>query len=243
MTVRSEPRHRAWGPVWPHGVSEQRTTRGFFARSASQPSPSVASSSGACVSMTTSARATRSSSRSRPRGFVRSSVMPRFEVLYASQTSERSRSSAWPQNGPRRRRGSPAGGSTLMTSAPRSPRSFAAKWPGSLVRSSTRMPSKLPRMELGLLSARRRRCQGVGVGAASLVGGPTCHAMVTRRSKRSHRTAVSCHQLVEEVACGVDARMAAARVALDRHTLAAKRPRPRHRSASTVREIESTLWA
>src|SRR5207244_10413523 len=48
--------------------------------------------------------------------------------------------------GGRRRAGSPAGGSTLTTSAPRSPRSFPARNPGSPVRSSTRVPSSMPRV-------------------------------------------------------------------------------------------------
>src|SRR5207244_6763753 len=131
----------------------------FRAWSVSQPRPRAARLPGASLSRSTSARSASASSSSRPRDRSTASVMPRFEVLSASQRSERSASAVPPQKGGRRRAGSPSGGSTFTTSAPRSPRTLPARKPGSCVRSRMRMPERALLNRRRTLAARRARCQ------------------------------------------------------------------------------------
>ena len=171
MTVRSEPRQPACGPVWPNGVSEHRI-EARVARVQRRPSRGRARRA-------RPARRSRARRRRAPRGAgtdrgraaaSRSSVMPRLDALSASH-SERAL-------GIRRRRprtaaaaapDRPPGGSTLTTSAPSSPSSMPARKPGSPVRSRTRMPCKVPRMPgARLVAAAARGCQAIaGVGIRS----------------------------------------------------------------------------
>ena len=123
-TVSSSAANSAYGPVWPNGVIARVTSRGYEARSdvASRPRVAATDSRRSCTS--TSAQASSRSSSVRADG--RSRVMPRLLRLSARNIPLRSGSGVPAGNGPRRRAGSPSGDSTLTTSAPASPISFAA---------------------------------------------------------------------------------------------------------------------
>ena len=84
---------------------------------------------------------------STPFSFVRSSVTPCFPALRYSNIPERLGSGTSPGNGPQPRRGSPDGGSILMTSAPRSTSSFVQYGPAmSPAISTTCKPANAPVM-------------------------------------------------------------------------------------------------
>src|SRR5439155_16271672 len=74
----------------------------------------------------------------RPRASSRSIAAPRLLALRNRNASERSGAATLPANGGRIRPGSPPGGSTLTTSAPRSARMRPASAPRRSVRSTTR---------------------------------------------------------------------------------------------------------
>ena len=79
---------------------------------------------------------------SRPRGFFKSSTMPRLLRLLVRKIAPMRSSTG---GGPAPRTASPPGDSTLMTSAPRSPSIWVATGPSRMVvRSTTRIPTRGP---------------------------------------------------------------------------------------------------
>src|SRR5215471_11679661 len=133
------PGSGAYGPVWPKPDTRTITSPGFRACSRSGPRPISSSVPGRKFSMNTSAPATRRNSASLAAAWRRLSTSERLLRPYvfqcrASPASRQSRS------------GSPAGGSTLTTSAPKSASCRESMLPATRRdRSSTRMPSSGPR--------------------------------------------------------------------------------------------------
>src|SRR5579884_1209871 len=124
----------------PNPVTRSITSRGFTADSASQPRPQRSITPGRKFSISTSLLATSPRSSSCPRGLERSSVIA--SLLRPSTFHH----SPWPSlRWPWVRAGSPRGCSTLITSAPWSPRIRAAKGPAkSVATSRTRTPPSAP---------------------------------------------------------------------------------------------------
>ena len=122
----------AYGPSSPQGVRLASTMPGWRAASASRLRPRSASSRRDRAARTRSAVAARSASSARsPAAAVSpaaaaASVTPRLLRLKKPKAALRSGSGWSAGNGPDRRLGSPSGSSTLMTSAPKSAKSFPA---------------------------------------------------------------------------------------------------------------------
>ncbi len=115
--------------------------RGLRAEIASYPTPSRFAAAGRMLWTKTSAVSTSRNSASRPGPLLRSSVMLRLLRLTARCIADM----PLLRRGPVSRFGSPAGDSTLITSAPMSPRIWVASGPSTLtVRSTTRTPASGP---------------------------------------------------------------------------------------------------
>jgi len=135
--VGSIPGRRAWGPVCPNVETETRIARGLRSWSVAQSSPSVVLSGPRMFSTTTSAHPTSARRTAAPSGVATSAttlrllrLMPTKKPLSPARCS------------PRRRASSPAGGSSLTTSAPRSPSSDVPYGPAIIEAiSSTRTPA------------------------------------------------------------------------------------------------------
>ena len=143
-TCSSSARQSAHGPVCPNGVIDIVTSDGCCARSDSGIRSSSAAARGARSWMNRSASPSNLSSVERPSGCERLATTLRLFVLIAANNPPMSPwSPASGRYGPRRRAGSPSGGSTLMTSAPRSASSFAVQGAATICpNSTTRMPSR-----------------------------------------------------------------------------------------------------
>ena len=115
---------------------------------------------------------------------------PRLLALRYRNGSERSGAGTSPANGGRRRPGSPAAGSTLQTSAPRSARRRPAKAPRRSVSSTTRRWASGPADGMRVLCTgnRRPRKPGAGAPARHL---ETATASPRRRWRRRTRTTAS----------------------------------------------------
>src|SRR4051794_1310046 len=121
------PNPGSWarGPVWPNPDTCTSTSPGFPLASVAWSIPQRASVPGLKFSITTSTCAVRSRTTARPRSVRRSTATDR--LLRAMAGHQRLRPSTVT---PHRRIGSPVpGGSTLITSAPRSPSSWPANGP------------------------------------------------------------------------------------------------------------------
>src|SRR2546425_12931651 len=138
MSSRSEARYWLYGPVWPNGVIDVTMSTGFCSASVVYPSPRRSRWPGEKDSIRKSASRASRCRASRPAGSSRSSVTERLPAFQAVHERLVSGPGLSPGKGPRHRAGSPAGGSTLITSAPRSARILAQRGPSSPERSSTR---------------------------------------------------------------------------------------------------------
>ena len=131
--MRSSPRSAASGPVCPNGEMRRVTSRGLRRSSISGASPAASRRPGPRSSISASAvassRASHGSVESVPSS-ARTEYLPRFSDWKASESSPS-------RPGPRPRIGEPAGGSILITVAPRSARSPPAISPAGVPASST----------------------------------------------------------------------------------------------------------
>ena len=128
ITPRSVARHRARGPSDPKGVTRTHTASGARAGSISR-APGHRG-----VLNTTSARSSSSASRGSSGPVASKQVFPAFQAAKRSDVASGPR-------GTTARRGSPPGGSTFTTSAPRSARIRPDMAAGSPARSTTRTPA------------------------------------------------------------------------------------------------------
>src|SRR5262245_52957710 len=158
--MRPNPGRSAKGPVWPKAEIRTSTSPGLTARRSSQPSPQRSSVPGRKFSVTTSACATRRLTSSWPSGTRRLQVT---DLLFRDSASHQY-DTPGPAGVPSRRRSSPGPGcSTLITSAPNSPRRVEQKGAATKVaRSTTVSPS----------SARGVGEAGSGLNVALLLGSP-----------------------------------------------------------------------
>ncbi len=150
MISRSEARRSRYGACWPKGEIDTMMRPGLSARRRSKSSPRRARYPGAKLSITKSAFRTIARSVSRPASLSRSSVMLRLLAFNAAQRRLILPPSTVSTNGVHCRSGSPPGGSTLMTSAPRSARMRPVRNPRASVRSTTRYGDK------NIIESRRR---------------------------------------------------------------------------------------
>ena len=139
--MRPNPGRSRCGPVWPNAEIRTMTSPGFSARRASYPSPQRSRVPGRKFSATTSTSRHRRRISACPAGSRRLQVID--FLLRASESHQRDTPSTWR---PSRRRSSPTPGcSTLMTSAPNSPRSVAHMGAAmNVARSRTTRPSSAP---------------------------------------------------------------------------------------------------
>src|SRR5216684_742265 len=134
------------GPASPKPLIASRTRRGLSSASRSSPSPSRSITPGRKFSTSTSAQRTSASTNARSPGSFRSMATLRLPRLTDRKYVLSAPSPAGTNGGPQCLVSSPAPGrSTLITSAPRSPRSIAAYGPASTrARSSTCTPVSGP---------------------------------------------------------------------------------------------------